>query len=395
MILGFKFDAKLTLAQEDRATEINDVCRFVWNLALEQRREYRRRGVWIGFYEQSAQLTDLRTAENWIAGVPRAAVEATLRELDRACRRHGTWRVRWKSKRDVSRSFLCRSRNYIRVERVNRRWGRVRVEGLGWIKFRMTRDIAGELRNVRVVNRQGRWTVSITMEDGLVEAKPSGPAVGVDRGVAQMVATSDGWFVNREFVTPKETERRKRLQQQLARQSKTSNRRKATRAKLQRINRRIADRRKDFNARTAHRLTTDYGLIVVEDLNVAGMTKRGRGKRGLNRVILDKGWSQFLTNLDYMAKRYGAEVVRVNPAYTSQTCADCGHIASENRESQAAFRCVSCGHTAHADTNAALNILAAGYAVTGRGDFAEVGRSAKRQPSERNPRSERISKEEA
>lgn len=383
MIVGLKFRLDLTAEQEARATEITDVCRFVWNLALEQRREYRRRGAWTGFPQQCRELTDLRAAEPWVAGVPRIAVEAALRTLDQTCRRHGTWRVHWKGKRDLRRSFLSRSRDYITVERVNKRWGRVRVEGMGWIRFRMTRDVVGEIRNVTVLREAGQWFVAITVEDGLVEAAPQGPPVGVDRGVAQMVATSDGWFVNREFAAPKEIERRKRLQQQLARQRKGSNRRAATRTKLQRINGRIADRRKDFNARTAHRLTTDYGLIAVEGLNVAGMTRRGRGKRGLNRAILDKGWSQFLTNLDYMAKRHGAEVVRVNPAYTSQKCAGCGHIASENRESQAAFRCVSCGHTAHADTNAAMNILAAGYVVTGRGDLAEVGRSAKRQLSER------------
>jgi len=107
-----------------------------------------------------------------------------------------------------------------------------------------------------------------------------------------------------------------------------------------------------------------------------------RQKAGLNRAILSKGWGGFLLQLEHAARYHGATVVKVNPAYTSQTCHACGHVARESRESQALFLCVACGHQAHADVNAAKNIMAAGLAVTGRGDLA-VGRSVKRQPPAR------------
>jgi putative transposase len=60
-------------------------------------------------------------------------------------------------------------------------------------------------------------------------------------------------------------------------------------------------------------------------------------------------------------------VVAVNPAHTSQRCAPCGHTCAENRKNQAVFGCRACGHKANADVNAAVNILAAGLAVTARG----------------------------
>ncbi|MEW2386198.1 zinc ribbon domain-containing protein [Micromonospora sp. NPDC047707] len=75
-------------------------------------------------------------------------------------------------------------------------------------------------------------------------------------------------------------------------------------------------------------------------------------------------------------------MVKVNPAYTSQTCNACTHVARQSRESQVVFRCVACGHQDNADVNAAKNILAAGLAVIGRGDLA-AGRSTKRQPPQR------------
>jgi len=88
-----------------------------------------------------------------------------------------------------------------------------------------------------------------------------------------------------------------------------------------------------------------------------------RQKAGLNRGILDAAWGEFRRQLEYKLAARGGQVLSVNPAYTSRTCRVCGHEAAENRKSQALFACVACGHTEHADVNAAKNILAAGHAV--------------------------------
>ena len=164
-------------------------------------------------------------------------------------------------------------------------------------------------------------------------------------------------------------------------------------ARLAALHARVRARRVDFLAWTAQRLARDHGLIVVEDLKVASMTRSAKGtvatpgrnvrqKAALNRAILDKGWSELVTRLEHAARYHGAQIVRVNAAYTSQTCSACGHVARESRESQAVFRCVACGYRDNADVNAARNVLAAGLAVTGRGDLC-TGMSAKRQPPAR------------
>ncbi len=85
-------------------------------------------------------------------------------------------------------------------------------------------------------------------------------------------------------------------------------------------------------------------------------------KRGLNRSILDAGWGVFLAILEHKAESAGRVVVAVEPRNTSRTCSHCGHVAKENRNGEA-FACLACGHTAHADVNAALNILRAGLAL--------------------------------
>ncbi len=112
------------------------------------------------------------------------------------------------------------------MERLNKRWGRVRLPKFGWVRFRWTRPLGGELRSATITCDTGRWHISFCVQDGIVEVTPNGlPPVGVDRGVVVAVATSDGAMVNREFVTPGEAQRLRRLQQQLARQrNKRSNR---------------------------------------------------------------------------------------------------------------------------------------------------------------------------
>jgi putative transposase len=98
------------------------------------------------------------------------------------------------------------------------------------------------------------------------------------------------------------------------------------------------------------------GTIDAPGRNVAQKT-------GLNRSILDAGWGVFLQILAHKAESAGRELIAVNPAHTSRTCARCGHRAKDNRLTQAAFACTACGHAAHADVNAAINILRAGLAL--------------------------------
>ncbi|WP_406045090.1 transposase [Micromonospora sp. NBC_00898] len=402
MLTGRRYLLAFTDEQAAYAEKVGAACRAVWNTALEQRREYRRRGAFIGYVEQARQMAEAKKDPHcaWLADGPSHTLQQTLRDLERACKTHGTWKVRWRSKARTAPSFRFPDPNHIAVRRLNRRWGEVRLPKFGPVRLRWTRPLDGTIRNATVSRSGGRWYISFCVEDGVAEVAPNGKApIGVDRGVAVAVATSDGDPYDREFVTLGEAVRLKRLQQRLSRsrrvhgRNRRSSRRDAVRAELARLNAGIRDRRADFAAQTAVRLVRDHGLVAVEALRIKNMTASAKGtaeqpgrnvrqKAGLNRAILAKGWGGFLLKLEHAARYHGAEVVKVNPAYTSQTCHACKHIARESRESQAVFRCVACGHQDNADVNAAKNILAAGLAVTGRGDLA-VGRSVKRQPPER------------
>ncbi len=199
-----------------------------------------------------------------------------------------------------------------------------------------------------------------------------GSAVGIDRGVAVAVATSDGDLLDQVFQTPKEAERERRLYRSLSRQRRGSNNRARTKAALSTLTGRVRARRADFAAQTAHVLCAKNAVVVLEKLHIKNMTASAKGtvdapgvnvrqKAGLNRAILAKGWYGFKLACQNAARRTGTRIVEANPAYTSQTCHPCGHVAPENRESQSVFQCGRCGHRAHADVNAAQNILVRGW----------------------------------
>lgn len=410
MFIGRRYLLAFTPEQERYAERTAAACPAVWNTALEQRLQYRRRGAFISWVEQCRQVAEAKKDPycSWLAEAPGHCLQQALRDLDKACKVLGTWKVRWRSKTRTAPSFRFPDPMNISVRRLNRRWGEVRLPKFGWVRFRWTRPIGGTIRNATVNRDGGRWYVSFCVEDGVAEVLPNGlPPVGVDRGVVVAAATSEGDFYNRQFATQDEVNRHRRLQQRISRslrihgRNRGSRRRDAVREEFVRLNARFRARRKDFAAKASLDLVRKHGLIVIEDLRIRNMTRSAKGtidqpgknvrqKTGLNRAIRDKGWGKLALALEHAARYHGAEIIKVPAAYTSQTCHACKHVDPKSRESQAVFRCTACGHQDNADVNAAKNILAAGLAVTGRGDLA-VGRSVKRQPPERRAARQRAS----
>jgi putative transposase len=382
MLAGRRFRVELTDAQARLAQQTADACRAVWNTGLEQRREYRRRGAWMNYEPQAAELVDAKTEHSWLKEVPGHCLQQTLRDLDEACRTHGTFNVRWRSARRWAPSFRFPEGSKMKVDRLNRRRARVTLPKLGWVRFRLSRPLDGALIRSATVSREGRhWFVSFLVDDGLTapaEHASPGTAVGVDRGVVVAVATSDGKLLDQVFTTAGEQRRALALQRKLSRTAKGSANRNKTREALGRVRARERRRRQDFCVKTAHQLAHNNALVVLEKLPVRNMTRRskpvadptkpgqyrsngGSAKSGLNRAILSKGWYRFELALKSVSRYSGTQVVKVPAAFTSQRCSACGYVDPKSRESQAVFRCTHCSRPAeHADVNAAKNILAAG-----------------------------------
>lgn len=393
MLTGRKYRLALSVEQIGYAERVGGISRAVWNTGLEQRREYRRRGRWIDYTEQAAQLVDAKRDHEWLRDAPSHTLQQTLKDLDKACSEHGTFRVRWRSARRWRTSLRFPDPKYFALERLSKRWARVKLPKFGWVRFRLTRALGGRVRSATVSRDGKHWNIAFLIDDGMDTARvhANGDAVGIDRGVKVAISCSDGTAWNRRFSHKGEEVRYRRLQQKLARQQKNSSGRRKTLAAMRSLRQRECFRRKDFVAWTANRLATRYAFVILERLRTRAMTASAKGtvaaprsgaaqKRGLNRSILAKGWHQFEIALASAARYTGTRIVKVPAAYTSQTCSRCRSVDPESRKSQAWFRCTRCGHSENADLNAAKNILAAGLAVTACGDLG-IGRSAKQEPA--------------
>jgi putative transposase len=365
--------------------------RYVWNLAVEQHTHWRPGRVSApGYLEQSRQLTEARAEFTWLRAGSQTVQQQALRDFAQAMRsfftgthRQPTWR-----KAGVHEGFRQVGVKSEHVQRLNRRYGRVWVPKVGWVRFRWSRCVPDGVKSYRVTrDRAGRWHVAFAAIPASIPAPGNGQTVGMDLGVVVSAALSTGDLLHVPSLTQGEQRRLLRLQRRLARARRESHRRVKMKGRIARLITRDRDRRKDWVETTSTDLARRFDLIRVEDLRIRNMTRSAKGtlaepgrnvrqKAGLNRAILANAWGLLVCRLEHKA---AGRVEKINAAYTSQTCSACGHIAPESRKNQATFRCVACGLRCNADVNAARNI-AAGRAVPARGALQPLGGAMNREP---------------
>ncbi|MBO2451309.1 transposase [Actinomadura barringtoniae] len=394
-----------TSAQEARLLNHCAHARFVWNMACEQQSWWRPgRGSPPGYVAQARQLTEARAESGWLAAGSVTVQQQALRDFAQAMKnffagthRRPTWR-----KAGRHESFRQVGFKPAHLRTLSRRWAEVWVPKVGWVRLRLSRPIPPGVTSYRIKrDRASRWHVAFAHVPDAIPSPGNGEVVGIDRGVAVSAALSSGRLLHVPGLTEGETRRLALLRRRLSRAVRGSNRRARLKAQIARMMARVADRRRDWIEQTSTRLARDFDLIGVEDLNIKAMTRSAqgtlnkpgrhvRGKARLNRGILANGWGGLVRRLEDKAP---GRIVKINAAYTSQTCHTCGHRAPENRESQAAFRCVACGLRVNADLNAAHNIahlarLTAGSAA-GRA-VAAPGGPGLPEPANREPRQARL-----
>lgn len=257
-------------------------------------------------------------------------------------------------------------------------WRQPGVKGCRWrvtLHVRLSQPIR-EYTSVRV-NLTRRELVFVNAPLPVTGRAEHPVPIGLDRGVTHTVADSLGRFYDAPDTTALDRARKSHARRMAKsrvvalrehRLFYESNRYQAHKQAMARTSATIERVRTNFAHNLSTRLVRESDVIVVERLQLRNMTRRGKGKRGLNRVMQNAALGRVAELIAYKAKLAGVEYVEVNPAYTSQECNKCGQTSRENRESQAVFLCIRCGHTANADTNAARNILGRWLARTGQDD---------------------------
>ncbi len=217
----------------------------------------------------------------------------------------------------------------------------------------------------------GRYFVSFLVEEDIPPLPVSPKTGGIDWGLHDVVPLSTGEKTGNERSVHKDEKALARAQRAYARKHKGSRHREKARKKVARIHARIADRRRDF----LHKLTTglirDNQVVCVESLQVKNMMQN----HCLAKAIADVGWGELIRQLQYKAAWYGRAVVAIDPWYpSSKRCHACGHLLDSLSLDVRQWTCPECGAVHDRDTNAALNIKAAGLAVYACGEAVRPGR---------------------
>jgi putative transposase len=377
---AYKLRAYPTRPQEGRALRLlADHCE-LYNAALQERREaWRLRKVRVSYGDQSAQLKEIRAGDPTGQGRHSfTAQQQTLRRLNTVFTAYFR-RVR-DAKGSARRVGYPRFKPYQRFDQVlfvagdgarwkpadGGRWAHASFKAVGRVKVQQHRSVPGRVKTLQLKREGRRWYVIVITQTEAVPLAPTGRSVGVDLGVARFLTTSVGDVVANPRFLEVAQERIADLQRRKARSRPGSGNRRRLRRALAREWRKVRNQRGDFHHKTARALVDTCDALALEQLHVAAMTATAAGtvehpgrnvaaKAGLNRSILDAGWSQFTTILVAKAESAGRRVVLVSPAFTSINCHACGARCIRLR--QDTIVCPIHGEL-DADLNGARNIAA-------------------------------------
>jgi putative transposase len=297
-----------------------DANRELYNAALQERRDgwSHPSKTRVRYGDQSAQLTEIRSARPGQAVWSFSSQQTTLRRLNKAFDGF-LRRVKAGQKAGYPR-FKATSR-FDSVEWPKdgdgARWlpdhKRVYLQGVGQVKVQLHRAVVGRVKTIQIKRQGRRWMLVLSCDDVPTSPLPAtGTPAGVDVGITTFATLSDGVVVDNPRWARQATAALEAAQQRLARAKRGSKNRIARRETVAARHRKIANRRKDFHHKQARALAARYDLIVVEDLKITNMLRRAkpkpdpdnpgmflpngaRAKSGLNRSISDAGWGQFVS----------------------------------------------------------------------------------------------------
>ncbi|SIO22236.1 RNA-guided endonuclease InsQ/TnpB family protein [Nitrosomonas cryotolerans] len=391
---AFKFRLNPNSDQVQKMVEFAGANRFVWNKALamnlfrlEQKQPllwYNELSFWLKLWKSSEDYGFLKTVHS-------QPLQQALKNLEKAFKdgfdkKQPLKRIPKFKKKGLSDSF-----RYPQGFKLEQESSKVFLPKIGWVKYRNSRQVIGDVKNMTISRKGGYWYVSIQTEyETELKRHSSTSMIGVDMGVTRFATLSDGSYVEPLNSFRKLSKKLAFEQRKLSKKVRLSANWKKQKQIITRLHERIANARLDFLHKTSTEISKNHAMVVVENLKIGNMSKSAKGsvekhgknakaKSGLNKSILDQGWGMFVSFLEYKQACSGGDVLKVNPQYTSQTCPRCQHVSRDNRKSQSAFECTECGFKANADLVGALNVLERGHRLLACGVETLVS-SKKQEP---------------
>lgn len=365
MIRTYKYRLRPTILQVQALDFLLWQSRLIYNAALEQRiSTYQEMGKGITYNAQWAHFRDLRHTNPETIGLLNASsLQHLLRRLDKAFKAffrrvkagetpgfpRFKGRNRFKSI-DYTYGDGCRLRTNEQGQKY------FYVQNVGDVRMCFHRNIpdSAQIKHVVIELTNQHWYVCLMLElpdVQTVHPKPES-VVGIDVGLYHLLSLSDNQVIDNPRWFKESLAKLRILQRQATRRQKGSQRQRKSYAAIARLHERIANQRRDYLHKITAILIQEYSLIAIEDFSLAFMNRNEH----LSLSSYDAGLGEFRQLLQYKAEEAGAEVIAVNPAYTSQRCSVCGEIVEKSLRVRV-HECSNCGLVLDRDVNAARNIL--------------------------------------
>lgn len=345
MQLTYKFRLRDTADSELRrqARAVN----FVWNYCNETQQQAVRRGrKWLNKYD----LQKLTAGASKELDIHAHTIQGVCRKYDDSRKAKNKAWLRWRSSKK-SLGWVPFNQGHV-TYRGGAFWFRGRAYK-AWVS-RELQD--GQTFGAGSFNQdaQGRWYINLPVEAGCLRSL-GGDAIGIDLGLKDLAATSDGskiphprWY--------------RQMQERIATAQRAKKKKQVTK-----LHAKTKAQRSDFLHKASTALVRQHGAIFVGNVNPSAIAKTKMAKSSL-----DAGWAMFKQQLQYKAIRHGALFAEVNEAYSTQTCSSCGSVEGPKGVAGLGIRRWTCGCGAEhdRDTNAALNIVRRGLATLAEGALA-------------------------
>jgi putative transposase len=354
----FKYRVYPTKKQHTLLDEqLAEACR-LYNAALQERRDAWKMGkTSITYYQQASQLRDIRSSGD-LQLVNFTSCQDVLRRVDKTFSAFFR-RIKQGQKAGYPRfKPVTRYDSYTFPKYGNgcklRENKRLYIQGVGEVKVKLHREVTGRIKTVTLTKICGKWYACFSVIVPDPSPLPAtGNATGIDVGVASFAVLSDGTAIKNPRYYQTTQAKLRRVQRKVARRKKTSNRRRKAVQELARVHHHIKNQRTDFHHQVARKLINQYDVIAHENLNIKGLA-RSR----LAKSMTDVGWGSFLAKLSDKAAEAGREIVKVTPHGTSQRCI-CGALVPKTLRVRWHY-CPSCQLSVPRDHASALEILRLG-----------------------------------